>query len=99
MGAFLTNYLLFPVFIGIQVTAHFLGAAFAAAAIGIPRWEEGFDGGNDIGGLIFAILEPLGGFGKFLTVIMALSVPSACAPTMYTFGKCNLLCVRYSRQK
>ena len=26
------------------------------------------------------------GFGKFLTVLVALSVPSACAPTMYSFG-------------
>ena len=25
-------------------------------------------------------------FGKFLTVLVALSVPSACAPTMYSFG-------------
>lgn len=69
-----------------QITGHMLGAAFAAAAPGIPSWENGFDNGNNVGGLLAAILSPVGGFGKFLIVIIALSVPSACAPTMYTFG-------------
>ena len=63
-----------------------LGAAFAAAAPGVPSWEAGFDGGNNVGGLLQAVLKPSGGFGKFLTVLVALSIPSACAPTMYTFA-------------
>lgn len=63
-----------------------LGAAFAAAAPGVPSWEAGFEQGNNVGGLIQAVLSPSGGFGKFLTVLLALSIPSACAPTMYTFA-------------
>ncbi|KAH9887198.1 cytosine-purine permease [Cubamyces lactineus] len=69
-----------------SLAAHLLGAAFAAAAPGVASWEAGFDGGNNVGGLIEAVLSPSGGFGKFLTVLVALSIPSACAPTMYTFA-------------
>ena len=69
-----------------QLVAHMLGAAFAAAAPGVPEWEAGFDNGNSVGGLVEAVLSPAGGFGKFLTVLIALFIPSACAPTMYTFA-------------
>ncbi|THG92942.1 hypothetical protein EW026_g8143 [Hermanssonia centrifuga] len=69
-----------------SITVHFLGVIFAASAPNVPTWEAGFDNGNNIGGLINAILSPLGGFGKFLTALLALSIPSACAPTMYIFG-------------
>lgn len=69
-----------------QLTAHFLGAVFAASAPYNDAWNTGFDGGNSVGGLIEGVLSPLGGFGKFLTVLLALAVPSACAPTMYTFA-------------
>ncbi|KAI0790471.1 cytosine-purine permease [Abortiporus biennis] len=69
-----------------SITAHYLGAVFAASAVNVPSWEKGFDDGNNIGGLVEAVLSTSGGFGKFLTVLLALSVPSACAPTMYTFG-------------
>lgn len=68
-----------------------LGAAFGIAAIGVPSYTQGFDNGNDIGGLVAAILEPTGGFGKLCLVLMALSVPAACAPTMYTFGKSSTI--------
>ncbi|KAI0944997.1 hypothetical protein AcV7_001649 [Taiwanofungus camphoratus] len=69
-----------------SITAHMLGAAFAASAAFDPVWATGFDNGNNVGGLIEAVLSPAGGFGKFLTVVVALSIPSACAPTMYTFA-------------
>ncbi|KAI0088899.1 cytosine-purine permease [Irpex rosettiformis] len=69
-----------------SVPAHFIGAVFAASAPHTPSWNTGFAGGNSVGGLIEAVLSPCGGFGKFLTVLIALTVPSACAPTMYTFG-------------
>ncbi|KAH7919078.1 hypothetical protein BV22DRAFT_1023592, partial [Leucogyrophana mollusca] len=67
-------------------TGHTLGIAFAAAAPAIPAWNAGFDESSSVGGLFAAILEPVGGFGKFLTVLVALSIPSACAPSMYSFS-------------
>ncbi|OSD08769.1 cytosine-purine permease [Trametes coccinea BRFM310] len=69
-----------------SLAAHMLGAAFAAAAPGVPSWNAGFDEGNSVGGLVEAVLSASGGFGKFLTVLVALSIPSACAPAMYTFA-------------
>ncbi|KAI1798002.1 purine-cytosine permease [Ganoderma leucocontextum] len=73
-------------FLMASLVAHMLGAAFAAAAPSVPEWEAGFDNGNSVGGLVEAVLSPAGGFGKFLTVVIALFIPSACAPTMYTFA-------------
>lgn len=64
-----------------------LGAAFTAAAAFNPAWQAGLGNGNDIGGLIAAVLEPAGGFGKCLVVLLALTTPSQCAPSMYT--ACN----------
>lgn len=61
-----------------------MGAAFTAGANTIPAWNIGFDNGNDVGGLVAAVLAPAGRFGKFLLVLMALTTPSAIAPTMYT---------------
>lgn len=61
-----------------QITGHFLGAIFAASATNDPTWEAGFDHGNSVGGLINAVLAPAGGFGNFLTVLLALTIPSAC---------------------
>lgn len=61
-----------------------IGASFTAAAVSVPAWDAGLGNGNDLGGLISAVLEPTGGFGKFLLVMLALGMPSACAPVMYT---------------
>lgn len=69
-----------------QIVAHMLGAAFAAAAPVVPEWAAGFDNGSSVGGLVQAVLSSAGGFGKFLTVLIALFIPAACAPTMYTFA-------------
>ena len=65
---------------------HLLGAVFAASAPSVPSWNAGFDNASDIGGLISAVMSPLGGFGKFLTVLVALSISSSCGPTMYSVG-------------
>ncbi|KAF8231030.1 hypothetical protein L208DRAFT_1437901 [Tricholoma matsutake] len=73
-------------FLTASITCHMLGASFAAVAPAVPSWNSAFGNGGNVGGLISAILAPTGGFGKFLVVLVALSVPSACAPTMYTFG-------------
>ncbi|KAF9527466.1 purine-cytosine permease [Crepidotus variabilis] len=69
-----------------SIAWHMVGAAFAAAAPGIPSWDAGFEGGTNVGGLLAAVLSPAGGVGKFLLVLIALSTSCACAPTMYTFG-------------
>jgi len=69
-----------------MIAWNMVGAGFAAAAPGIPSWSSGFQEGNNMGGLLAAVLAPAGGFGKFLLVLLALSTSSACAPTMYTFG-------------
>ncbi|KAF9057204.1 hypothetical protein BJ165DRAFT_1411590 [Panaeolus papilionaceus] len=69
-----------------SIAWHMIGAAFAAAAPGIPSWQSGFEDGNNVGGLLAAALSPTKGFGKFLMVLIALSTSCACAPTMYTFG-------------
>ncbi|PPQ97102.1 hypothetical protein CVT26_001007 [Gymnopilus dilepis] len=69
-------------FLGIflpNVLVQSLGAAVAIAATATPSWSDKFAGGN-VGGLIEAIYQPLGNFGKFLTVVMSLSV----APNLVT---------------
>jgi len=76
----------------LQIAWNMMGAGFAAAAPGIPSWSSGFQEGNNMGGLLAAVLAPAGGLGKFLLVLLALSTSSACAPTMYTLGEFN---VRY----
>lgn len=73
-------------FVTAGLTAHTMGAAFAAAAPGVPAWNAGFQDSSSVGGLLYSVLIPVGGFGKLLAVLVALSVPSACAPCMYTFS-------------
>ncbi|KAI6127960.1 cytosine-purine permease [Pisolithus croceorrhizus] len=73
-------------FLTAGLTAHTMGAAFAAAAPNVPAWNAGFQDSSSVGGLVYSVLTPVGGFGKLLTVLVALSVPSACAPCMYTFS-------------
>ncbi|KAF8872419.1 purine-cytosine permease [Infundibulicybe gibba] len=60
-----------------SMSIHMLGAAFAAAAPGVSSYQDGFENGSNVGGLIGAIFAP--------TRVISLSIPSACAPTMYTF--------------
>ncbi|KAI6040865.1 cytosine-purine permease [Pisolithus marmoratus] len=69
-----------------SLTLHTMGAAFAAAAPSVPAWNAGFQDSTSVGGLVHSILTPVGGFGKLLTVLVALGIPSACAPCMYTFS-------------
>ncbi|KAG2135296.1 hypothetical protein DEU56DRAFT_949253 [Suillus clintonianus] len=69
-----------------NLTGQALGAAFAAAAPSVPAWNAGFQDSSSVGGLLYSVLLPAGVFGKILTALVALSIPSACAPTMYTFS-------------
>jgi hypothetical protein len=62
-----------------------LGAAVVVATPGVPEWEQGYVGGN-VGGLLEAMLHPTKGFGKFLTVLLSLSVAGNIASTFYSFS-------------
>lgn len=66
-----------------QVTLECFGAATALAASSIPVWEQGYAGGN-VGGLLEAMLHPVGNFGKFLTVLLSLSVAGNNVATLYS---------------
>ncbi|EPQ53521.1 NCS cytosine-purine permease [Gloeophyllum trabeum ATCC 11539] len=66
------------------VSVQCLGAAVANVAPLVPSWEAGYADGN-VGGLLQAMLAPTGGFGKFLTVLLSLSVTANMAMTMYSF--------------
>ncbi|TFY67151.1 hypothetical protein EVG20_g4038 [Dentipellis fragilis] len=59
------------------------GAAAAISAPFVPEWNAGYADGN-VGGLVAAMLGPVGGFGKFLTVLLSLSVMGNNAPTIYS---------------
>ncbi|THH32563.1 hypothetical protein EUX98_g1617 [Antrodiella citrinella] len=62
-----------------------LGAAVAVSVSAVPDWNTGYEN-SGVGGLIEAMLHPVGGFGKFLTVLVALSVVGNVAPSLYSFG-------------
>jgi purine-cytosine permease-like protein len=49
----------------------------------VPVWNTGYANGN-VGGLVEAMLQPSGNFGKFLTVLLSLSVAGNIAPTFYS---------------
>ncbi|CCM02509.1 uncharacterized protein FIBRA_04611 [Fibroporia radiculosa] len=66
------------------ITIQCLGAAAVVAAPAVPSWNAGYNNGN-VGGLLEAMLSPSGNFGKFLTVLLALSVTGNIAPTLYSF--------------
>lgn len=69
-----------------QISLQCLGAALAVNAPAVPAWDAGFAGGENIGGLLAAILQPTGGFGKFLTVLLSLSVTGNIAATFYSIS-------------
>lgn len=52
----------------------------------MPAWNAGFDDSSSVGGLLHSVLLPTGAFGEILTALAALSISSACAPTIYTFS-------------
>lgn len=59
-----------------------LGAAIGGALPNVESWSEGYSR-YDVGGAVGAMLQPAGGFGKFLLVLLALSnIPNA-AGSMY----------------
>ncbi|KAI0289689.1 NCS cytosine-purine permease [Multifurca ochricompacta] len=67
------------------ITLQCLGAAAAISAPSVPDWDAGYAGGN-VGGLVDGMLHPVGGFGKFLMVLLSLSVTASNAPTIYSLS-------------
>ena len=67
----------------IQITLQCLGAAAAISAPSVPDWKAGYADG-DVGGLLNAMLSPVGGFGKILMVLLSLSMTGINAPTIYS---------------
>jgi len=62
-----------------------LGAAVGACIPNVPSWQAGYDSGST-GGLLAAMLSPLGGFGKVLLVLLALSVAGGIAAAFYSIS-------------
>lgn len=62
-----------------------LGAAFMTTLTAKPTWAAKY-ADNGVGGLIEAGLSPLGGFGRFLTVLMALSIVANNIPNIYSMS-------------
>lgn len=67
-----------------QVLLECLGAAAVLAAPSVDSWNTGYGTNGNIGGLLEAMLSPVGNFGKFLTVMLSLSVTANIACTLYS---------------
>jgi NCS1 nucleoside transporter family len=63
-----------------------LGMAFTTGIANVPAWKAGFGTTGDVGGLLSAVVDPLGGFGKFLLVLLALSIVANNIPNDYSLG-------------
>ncbi|KAM0497905.1 hypothetical protein D7B24_005359 [Verticillium nonalfalfae] len=59
-----------------------LGAAIGSAIPNVPAWSAAYDE-TLVGGVLAAMLEPAGGFGKFVVVILAFTLLGNVAGTMY----------------
>ncbi|KAI1371590.1 permease for cytosine/purines, uracil, thiamine, allantoin-domain-containing protein [Hypoxylon crocopeplum] len=60
-----------------------LGAAIAGAVTSNPEWEAGYEA-TQVGGVLAAMLSRAGGFGKFVVVILSLTLLGNIAATMYS---------------
>ena len=69
----------------LQITLQCLGAAAAISVPSVPDWNAGYADGN-VGGLLNAMLSPIGNFGKVLMVLLSLSVTAINAPMIYSMG-------------
>ncbi|KAI0433046.1 permease for cytosine/purines, uracil, thiamine, allantoin-domain-containing protein [Xylaria sp. FL1042] len=60
-----------------------LGAAIGGATANNPAWAEGY-AKYIVGGVLEAMLKPAGGFGKFVAVLLSLSVIGNLSASMYS---------------
>jgi purine-cytosine permease-like protein len=54
-----------------------------AATLVNPDWATAYENGS-VGGLIGAVLAPVGGFGKFCLVLLAFSIVANNIPNNYS---------------
>ncbi|ERS97726.1 purine-cytosine permease [Sporothrix schenckii 1099-18] len=66
-----------------SVTLLILGAAIGGAVPNVPSWNAAYEVSN-VGGVIYEMLTPAKGFGKFLVVILALSGVGNIAISSYS---------------
>lgn len=62
-----------------------LGAAIGGAIPNVDSWAAAYEI-SGIGGVILEMLSPSGGFGKFIMVLLALSVTGNIAMSMYSMA-------------
>ncbi|EEP81585.1 conserved hypothetical protein [Uncinocarpus reesii 1704] len=60
-----------------------LGAAIGGAVPNVPDWAKAYKSGS-VGGIFAAMLSSAGGFGKFITVLLAFSTLGNIAATIYS---------------
>ncbi|KAL5334704.1 permease for cytosine/purines, uracil, thiamine, allantoin-domain-containing protein [Aspergillus crustosus] len=62
-----------------------LGAAIGGAVPNNPSWSTGYTS-NSAGGVLEAILRPVGGFGKFVSVLLSFSLLGNLAASTYSIS-------------
>ncbi|KAF7588813.1 purine-cytosine permease [Aspergillus hancockii] len=78
----------------------FLGIAIMTATSidgGNNKYQAGYEASGN-GGLLAAVLEPLGGFGKFCLVILALSIVANNCPNIYSVSLTLQVLSRYTQR-
>lgn len=60
-----------------------LGAAIGGAVPNVPAWEQAYNVAG-VGGIMSEMLAPAGGFGKFVLVMLALTVIGNISVSMYS---------------
>ncbi len=63
-----------------------LGIAFTTALSSVSSWNKAFGATGDVGGLLSAVVNPLGGLGTLILVLLALSVIANNIPNDYSLG-------------
>src|SRR5579863_1281833 len=63
-----------------------LGLLFTTALGSVKAWGNAFFPNGNVGGLLAAVVNPLGGFGTLLLVLLALSVIANNIPNDYSLG-------------
>ncbi|KAH9890744.1 permease for cytosine/purines, uracil, thiamine, allantoin-domain-containing protein [Xylariomycetidae sp. FL2044] len=60
-----------------------LGAAIGGAIGSVPEWEEAYEA-TAVGGVLSAMVSSAGGFGKFVVVVLSLTLLGNLSATMYS---------------